>query len=171
MNARWITRTLAVAAMGALALMLVPAAAEAQTTANLNVSALVARNCRISATPLAFGNYDPITANATVPLDGTATISVACNRGSVGVWVGLNLGQNAAGAVRRMISGADVMTYELYSDTPGGTVWGNAVGSGLTWPLFANHSPVDRTVHGRVPAGQDVVVGAYSDTVVATVNF
>ncbi|HUM14049.1 MAG TPA: spore coat protein U domain-containing protein, partial [Candidatus Nitrosotalea sp.] len=48
------------------------APAFAQTaTANLGVSATVAKNCSISTTPVAFGAYDPIVTNATNPLDGT----------------------------------------------------------------------------------------------------
>jgi spore coat protein U-like protein len=67
----------------------------------------------------------------------------------------------------------DTLQYELYSDSAGGTVWGNS-GTGLvTWSTFGPISggAVAKTVYGRVPAGQDKAVGHYTDVVTATVNF
>src|SRR5688572_26333093 len=43
-------------------------------SASLTVTASVAKNCTISTTPVNFGAYDPVAANATAPLDGTGTI-------------------------------------------------------------------------------------------------
>jgi spore coat protein U-like protein len=165
-------RALAVAAVGAVALILVPAVADAQTrTTTFDVSATVARNCLISATNLAFGNYDPVEAHATNPLDGTSTISVACTRGSSNVWVGLNLGANASGSTRQMISSGNYLQYELYVDNTYTPVWGSTQVAGNTWPVFPSRAPVTRTVYGRIPGGQDVPAGSYADTITATVNF
>ena len=152
MNTRRIIRTLFVVALGAV--VLVPATASAQTqNTTFNVTAQVNRNCTISATALAFGAYDPVVANATVPLDGTSTISVACTRNSNGVWVGLDTGTHAT---RQMAEpGGTLLPYDLFSDAAGGTVWTNLQTVGGTWPLFANKNPVGRTVFGRIPANQD----------------
>jgi len=174
MNARWITRTLAVAAMGALALMLVPAAAEAQQTASatIAVSANVAQTCHIETLGnLAFGAYDPMVVNATADLDATASIRIRCTRGSTGVWVGMDNGLNYA-AGRQMISGADLLHYELYLDATRSILWGNSAGTGLSGLTFANSGWQDPIiVYGRVPMAQNAVVGVYTDTITATINY
>jgi spore coat protein U-like protein len=45
------------------------------------VSAVVVKNCTITTAPVAFGNYDSVAANATTPLDGLGTVTVACTKG------------------------------------------------------------------------------------------
>jgi spore coat protein U-like protein len=70
-----------------------------------------------------------------------------------------------------MSGGAVFLTYELYKDAAYSTVWGNTVGTGLDTGAAPNRNPRNFTVYGSVPAAQDVTVGSYADTVVATVNF
>lgn len=146
-------------------------AAAATATANLGVSATVTNNCTISTTALAFGSYDPVVTNAATNLDGTGLVSVACTKGTTAT-VGLNLGTNASGSIRRMGDGAGgFLTYELYQDASHVTVWGNA-GGGLLSPAAApSKAARNFTVYGQVVSNQDVAAGSYSDTVVATVNF
>jgi spore coat protein U-like protein len=146
-------------------------ATAATATANLGVSATVTNNCTISTAALAFGSYDPVVAHASANLDGTGTVTVACTKGAVAT-VGLGLGSNASGSIRRMTNGAtEYLSYELYRDAGRTTVWGNA-GAELYSPGAAP-SKVARnfTVYGRVASDQDVPAGNYNDTVVATVNF
>ena len=165
---------LGLAAVSGIALMgasLGNTAFAATATANLGVSATVTNNCTISTAALAFGSYDPVVAHASTDLDGTGTVIVACTKGAVAT-VGLGLGSNAAGSTRRLTDGSsNYLTYELYQDAGRTTVWGNA-GAGLYSPGAAP-SKVARnfTVYGRVAANQDVAVGSFTDTVVATVNF
>ncbi|HEX8011318.1 MAG TPA: spore coat protein U domain-containing protein, partial [Casimicrobiaceae bacterium] len=75
----------------------------------------------------------------------------------------------------------DLLGYELYQPPnttpgtacsfPGTQVWGSS-GAAIFTPT-APSSKASRTynVCGTVAAGQDVAVGSYQDTVVATVNF
>jgi spore coat protein U-like protein len=74
-----------------------------------------------------------------------------------------------------MSNGTDSLQYELYSDVAGGTVWGNSGGALVTWGAFGSIASqgagVSRPVYGRIPGGQDVSVGSYTDTITATVNF
>jgi spore coat protein U-like protein len=140
-------------------------------TANLSVSATVAANCTITTAPVAFPGYDPIVANAAANDDGTGTVTITCTKGTLAT-IGLGLGGNASGSVRRMKDATtDYLTYELYQDAGRATVWGT-VGAGLLSPLAApSKAARPFTVYGRIPPAQDVPSGAYSDTVQATVNF
>lgn len=167
-------RVLGLAAISGVAIAMAAfesAASAATATANLSVSATVTNNCTISTAALTFGSYDPVVANASANLDGTGTVTVACTKGATAT-VGLGLGSNAAGSVRRMKdSGTNYLTYELYRDSARSTVWGNS-GAGLLSPGAApSKAPRSFTVYGRVTSNQDVPAGSYSDTVVATVNF
>ena len=142
-----------------------------QASASLTVSATVTKNCTITTAPVAFGNYDSVAANATAPLDGLGTVTVTCTKGAAAK-VGLNSGGNATGTTRRMAGGtAEYLTYELYKDTGRATIWGDTASTGLDIPAAPNRNPRSFSVYGRVAQAQDATVGAYTDTVVATVNF
>lgn len=161
----------------ALACALTAGAALAATaTTTFTVTASVAANCTISATGISL-TYDPIAANAVTPATGTGTVTIACTKGS-GPSIGLNAGTNAgavAGVTRAMASGTNLLGYELFQPAaaPGnGGVWSDIGGAN---PLNAGVSPSKAarsfTVSASVPAGQDVAVGNYTDTITATVNF
>jgi len=148
-------------------------AGSASTT--FTVSATVIKNCTISAANIAFGNYDPLVANAVTPLDLSSTVTVACTKGTIAT-VGLDAGQNAAfatGTTRAMTSGGGsptYLSYEIFKDAGHTTVWGNA-GAALVNYTAASKASVALTDYGRILAGEDQPVGAYSDTVTATITF
>jgi spore coat protein U-like protein len=130
-------------------------------TANLQISAAVNANC----------TYDPVVANAAANDDGTGTVTIACTKGTVAT-IGLGLGANALVNQRRMKDGAgDLLNYALYLDAGRNTIWGTASPNLLTPVAAPDKTARPFTVYGRIPFGQDVPAGAYSDTVVATVNF
>jgi spore coat protein U-like protein len=67
-----------------------------------------------------------------VPVDTTATFTVNCTLGlpNNNVVLCLDIGFGTGGVSetdRRMLSGADALSYQLYSDTCGGTIWGSFV--------------------------------------------
>lgn len=150
--------------------------------ANLAVSAAVTANCTISTGALGFGSYDPVVANAATALNGTGSVTVACTKGSAPT-IALDLGLNGASPLRQMKItgvGTDLLQYQVYqppNTTPGtacsfpaATVW-NA-GAGIFTPTApATKAARTYNVCGTVLAGQDVSVGSYQDTIVATVNF
>lgn len=137
-------------------------------TATLNVSTSgFVPTCTIGAGTVAFGAYDPLGVNATNPLDAQGSFQVACTRNTP-YTVGLGLGSNAAGTTRRMANGAQRLQYELYTSASRTAVWSTATTVGGT---AASISPITLTVYGRVPAGQNVAAGTYSDTVLETINF
>jgi spore coat protein U-like protein len=143
----------------------------ASASTSLSVTATVNNNCTISTAALAFGTYDPIVTNASSPLDGTGTVTIACTKGAT-TTIGLGLGANASGSTRRMTDGSgNYLTYEAYQDSSHSTVWGTS-GAGLLTPAAApSKAARDFTVYGRVAGNQDVPAGSYTDTVTATVNF
>lgn len=144
-----------------LALAATPALA-ASTSTTFTVSATVVASCSVSASNLAFGSY-----TGTANVDQTSTISVTCTNGT-DYSVALNDGANASGSTRRMVNGGtNYLTYEMYSNAGRTTVWNAAspvAGTG-------NGSAQSITLYGRVPSGQNVPAGSYSDTVQVTVTY
>lgn len=134
-------------------------------TTSLPISASIAARCTVSAATVAFGIYDP-TANS----DQNGSITIQCTKGSAAT---ISLNEGAAPAGRQMAGpGTDILTYELYSDAAGGTVWGSGSGGSTVAYNAANSAPTTVTVFGRIPAGQNNAgVGAYADTVTVTVTF
>jgi spore coat protein U-like protein len=168
-------RLLGLTAASALFLVASSATRAGTATSNLSVTATVSANCTISTAPVAFGAYDPVAANATNPLNGSGTITVTCTNGSSGT-ITLGQGTNPAtgstdtAPLRQMKdAGSAVLAYSLYQDSGRTTVWGNTAGTGVADTGTGTAQNV--TVYGTVPAGQNVPVGSYSDTVVATVTF
>jgi spore coat protein U-like protein len=154
------------------ALVISQGTAAAQTASDsLPVQATVVANCNINApTTLQFGNYDPAVAHAAANLDGATTIEVRCTKNSPNVWIGLDTGANASGSTRRMTDGTEFLTYEIYQDAARTTVWGNVIADGVSYTPTTS-TWVDLDVYGRVPQAQDVGVGVYNDSVLATINF
>ena len=165
-------RSIRIAVMlGGLALGVVASALAQTDTDTFNVSANVSKNCSITTTPVAFGVYDPVVANAGTPLDGAGAVIVTCTKGA-GTRIDLNDGANPTGGTRRMSAGGgNFLTYQLYQDTGRTTAWGSGTGVGQTITGAPSKAARTFTVFGRVPAGQDVPAGSYADTVVATINF
>ena len=166
------------AAIAAATLAMSPAHA-GNATANLAVQAQVNANCTISTSMVDFGSYDPVVTNAASAKTGSGAVTVACTKGSAPT-IGLGLGSNASGSARRMTNGTDMLSYELYlppNATPGTacgaltTIWGTSGANLFTPTSPANTAGRTFNVCGSIAGGQNVGVGTYSDTVVATVNF
>ena len=155
-------------------------------TSTITAQASVNTNCSVAAVAVAFGTYDPITANAPpasggINLNATGSVTITCTKGTAPT-IGLGLGAHASGSIRRMLSGAtNFLTYELYQPPsnaagtactfPGTTKWGTA-GANLFSPTTAlSKTARPYNICGTVAAGQDPAIGTYSDTVVATVTF
>ncbi len=156
----------------------------ASSNANVPVSAHVTQNCTIStSSAIAFSAYDPVVANATVALNTTGQVSIACTKGSTGVTIGMDNGGHVSGAQRQMLGGtsAGMLQYDLFqppSNTPGTactfpgiTAW-NTTGSGLLTLATATSKAVQLyNVCGTIPAGQDVPADTYADIVSVAINF
>jgi spore coat protein U-like protein len=146
----------------------------AVATSNLPVSATVSASCTIDASSgVAFGTYDPIVTNASTDLTATGSLSTTCTNGfdatvTLGQGANADAGSSDAAPLRRMLSGTtDYLAYQLYTDAGHAAVWDNSTGATAT----GTGAPVSTSVYGVVTAGQNVAVGSYADTVVATVAF
>jgi len=160
---------LALETIGALAIGSDSSVLAGSSTANLPVNVTVITNCTITTTAVAFADYDPLASTNDDTSSGGVTI--ACTKG-LSATVGLSFGQNASASPRKMKDTAgDLLPYDLYKDTPGGTVWGPSGAAMLSIGAAPSKAPRSYTVYGRIASGQDVPAAAYSDTVTATVNF
>ena len=141
------------------------------TTRTFTVMVTVPAECTVSTTPVVFGNYDPIGTHATTALDSTGTVEVYCTRGT-NVTVSLGTGLSPAAPSRRMQGpGGSLLTYNLFTTAARTVVWDTTNMQAGTSTSRLLPISGGMTVFGRVTAGQDPAVGAYTDTVQATVNY
>lgn len=132
----------------------------AQDTGTLNVNANVQSVARItSITDINFGNYDP---TSLTDLDADGDVSVRATKGlAYNIYIGSD---------RVMTDGTDNLNYELYVDAGRTTAWGSTLATAENY-TSAGNAISTKNIHGRVPALQDVQAGAYSDTVLITLEF
>lgn len=159
---------LAAGACAAAVLAIVPLASlqAATTNALFTVTADVQTTCHVAANNLNFGAY-----SGTL-LDLTTTLTAACSNGTP-YTIGLSAGTSAGATVttRRMAGpGTDVLNYSLSQDAGHAVNWGDTVGTD-TVPGTGNGAIQSFTVFGRIPAGQFVGPGAYSDLITVTLSF
>ncbi len=148
-----------------------------------------AATCSISSTGLAFGSYDP---TSSTDVTGTGNGIVNCSYVGLGdflfgftVTISLSQGSSGTYATRTLKQGIQSLDYNLYLN-PGasGTVFGDGSAGtssyALCYPgLFAscagnagqNGQPFTVPAYGRLPAGQDIAGGSYTDTLIETITF
>jgi spore coat protein U-like protein len=139
-------------------------------------------SCSVSvSTPVAFSQYDVY---GPTSVDAVGVAQVTCTRlsspnQSVNYSLALSRGLSATYLPsRQMASGANRISYNLNIDAARLQIWGDGTGgsnivTGATARL-TRRVPSDSVAHniyGRIPAGQDVGVGAYSDTITLTVTY
>ena len=135
-------------------------------------------SCGVTTTNVAFGSYNPLAFGNT---DSTGSVRVQCG-GVAGLLIPFNLAISAGGggsyAGRRMSSGGNTLSYNLYTDASYTTIWGDGsaasqiVSSGVTLDV-AGLSPAQTFwVYGRIPGRQlTAVPGSYADTINVTLTY
>lgn len=143
--------------------------AQGQTaTTTFKVTARVQAVCAVTASDLAFGSY---TSSSGTPLQGTTLLRATCTPNS-SYNIGLNAGTSTGATVnqRKMVSGSNLLNYQLYSNVTRTTIWGNTPGTDTVSGVGTGLA-VDHTVYGSVPASQVVPAGDYQDVITVTVSF
>ena len=139
------------------------------TAGTLFWTAPAVAGCSAGTAPVAFGNYSTTSGAA---LTGTGSITVTCDSSGNGtVILSLSRGGGATYATRRMASGANTLSYNLYTSAALTTIFGDG-SSGTAKVTFQGGNRTTVTnVYGRIPGSQNVRAGAYHDTIVVTVEF
>ena len=146
-------------------------AAAATSTTTFSVSGTVVPTCSVSATALNFGAAIPNPINSNV--DGQSTVTATCSTGAP-YTIAMNLGTGAGATFpggRRMTSGASTLGYNLYTDPSRTTVWGDGTASSAVSSGAGNGVAQPIAVYGRIPSGQTVATGTYTDTITVTITF
>lgn len=121
---------------------------------------------------VSFGSYDTLSAS---PVDSTGSLTYNCQ--NVGptdqITIDLSKGSASTYTPRRILSGANVLQFNLFRDAARTVIWGdNTGGSSHYGPERPpDGTNVTVTVYGRIPGSQNVKAGSYADTIVATINF
>lgn len=150
---------------GIVLLLGVQNASAASESARIQVSVQVVPNCKILVSDLAFGSYDPLMNHATGALDATANLRVLCTKS-----LRANVLMTDSGSRERLMrNGSDQLAYAVFSDPARTKVW--AAGADAVQIIGNGATPQEMTIFGRVPAGQIVPAGWYTDAVTATVDF
>jgi spore coat protein U-like protein len=159
--------------LSALSALFINQSLAATSTGSLPVTTSVAASCSLGAVrSVVFGVYSYADV---APKDAEGSISVRCPEG-LAYNVGLNEGTGKEGSATnpRVMTGPGDgrLQYGLFQDSRHSVIWGNTPGKD-TVAGVGNGDEEDKpiVVYGRIPAGQNVPVGSYADTVTITVNF
>jgi len=139
-------------------------------------SSALLQNCSVSATAVNFGTYNPLSGSAA---QSTGTVTVNCQVLLVGLFVSwtvtLSTGSSGNYVARHLQSGANSLSYNLYTNAARTSVWGD--GTNGTSVVSANpflivgSNTVNYTVYGGIPAAQDPPAGNYTDTLTVTMTY
>jgi spore coat protein U-like protein len=132
-------------------------------------------SCTVSAMPVNFGLYNPLTPTPNVAT-GTVTMTCTVLIGLFESWtIALSPGNSTNFTTRTMLNGSSPLSYNLYTTAAYSNVWGDGSGSTTVISgsalLSIGTSVYPYTVYGRIPAGQDSAAGSFLDTIVVTLNF
>jgi spore coat protein U-like protein len=140
------------------------------TTAGMPVRIELVGFCQVSASDLDFGAY---ASNQNAPAQGQTAIQLQCSGGTVAeltLDAGSGPGGNTSRRRMEQDSGSDRLDYGLFQD-PGRSVhWGDRSGVD-TVEVEATGAPQSVPVYGRIPGGQRVRDGIYSDMITVRVHF
>jgi spore coat protein U-like protein len=145
-------------ALGACALPIAASAKKVQCTFN-------------AASTLPFGSYD-VYSNSDVETMGL--MAITCDSHGTNFTISMGTGSHSATFYPRYMSAnGSLLKYEIYLDAGRTTMWGDGTLGSSVYIGTAEkaNSPFAIYFYGLVPAGQDVAVGSYSDSIVTTIDF
>lgn len=124
--------------------------------------------------PINFGSYDPFSSS---PSEVQGSLAITCTDGSADYEIMLSQGGGSSYSPRKMQTGgrSQKMNYNIYREAARATVWGDGTGGSYTVTgsgTCLTAGDCTHYIYARIPARQtDLFVGAYSDTIVATVTY
>jgi spore coat protein U-like protein len=158
------------------------------STSTLTVNGSVSQSCTTlspSSSTLTFNAYDSFN-NASTPDDNATGVSFTtkCTKGAANVYFSVDGGANFNGAgvpsgdrAMKSTSTGSYLAYQLYQNSPGGTVWPfnsstGAAQAGPTLTISSSTATQTLSIFGRIPAGQDPAFASdYTDQVTVAINY
>lgn len=135
--------------------------------------------CTVSASGPNFGVYNPLSASPTLS-NGSVTATCTLVSGgttTVSLTSSYSIGSGTSYAARTLRSGTNNLNYNPYyyaafTQNRGHGTGGSKQG-GATLTVSRGSPTVSTTsvIYGRIPAGQDVAPGLYTDTIVVTITY
>lgn len=132
--------------------------------------------CTVATTNIAFPAYaSPGSTNSdSVGGDIAVTCHADLVAGVSSYTIGISAGSGAF-TNRKLISGANFLFYNMYTDGTYTSVWGDGTGSTKTvsdgYVILLTPTTRHYTPFGRVPGSQNKPAGTYLDTVTVTVTY
>jgi len=142
----------------------------ATATTSLPVSATVLSVCiGLTATPLAFGAYDPTSSSSNTNMN---TITVQCTLNN-SYSIALNKGISSAGtvAMRKMTNGSNTLNYTVYTASNYAVIWGDGTSGTSAVAGTGTGLPQNYDVFGLIPSRQTSIAGVYADIITVTVTY
>ena len=137
--------------------------------------ALAALSCSVTAVGVVFPSYNGLSSPSSYTY-GSGSVTVSCLNllFATPVTVAMTKGSAASYNPRTMLFGSYALNYNLYIDSAYTQIWGDGTGGSVSKSDTIGGllgSSLTYTVYGRLPGGQNVAAGAYSDTVFVTVIY
>lgn len=133
-------------------------------TDHLTVTARVQSGCSLAGGTLDFGAY---VSGQPTDLDATGAINFVNCSGTLTFT--LDGGLSGSVAARAMQAGSSRLSYQIYRNPTRTAVWGT--GSDAHGVILLTPQSGSVQVYGRIPRGQAVPDGTYTDTVTITLSF
>ena len=132
--------------------------------------------CTINTSSIRFGNYDSFSSTSS---DTAGTVTINCTSDVLKANLTLSQSSTSGSFNPRQMKrsgGADLLNYNIYTDVARTIIFGNGAGGttdvGLKRPT-GKPAPWSQMIdiYGRIPPGQDIPVGSYSDTLTITIDW
>lgn len=131
--------------------------------------AFAALNCTVNVPAVNFGTYDTRSSDSSA-----TTVTISCTGlGSKSVSYTLTASSGPGSySNRQMVSGSQVISYNLYTNSAHSAIWGDGTSGTATYSgTVTNQSPsATVTVYGLINSGQNVAPGVYGTTAPITVT-
>lgn len=135
-----------------------------------SASAQANQTCTITVTPVSFGIYNVF---STLPLTSTGSVTYYCGKkvSTITIWMSKGT-YGTTNNPRQMASGTNRLNYYLCQDANCNTLWGDQAYPTDYGPLTPTTGQnVTLNVYGRIPVGQDVPAGTYTDTILVEIDY